>query len=184
MEIKFQRVGSPAARGKWGKRFRGSRQSRGWSVLGKRGTVVVYRRRTGAGGSAPRNGGGASLAGGQESDGKWLHSFHVMMWCWWCACPGLRGDGAAGRRQGRAAAEARAHRRSGPGDLVRENEIGQVCELQWVAAVLLEHWIGGGNRQRRVLTVSRGSGGAPARCGARGREKQWKCKRVMARVSS
>jgi hypothetical protein len=32
--------------------------------------------------------------------------------------------------------------------------------------------------------VSRGSGGAPARCGAQGREKQWKCKRVMARVSS
>jgi hypothetical protein len=66
---------------------------------------------------------------------------------------------------------------------VRENEIGQVCELQWVAAVLLEHWIGGGKRQRRLSTVSQGSGGAPARCGAWGREKQWKCKRVMARVS-
>jgi hypothetical protein len=38
-----------------------------------------------------------------------------------------------------------------------ENEFGLVCELQWVAAVLLEHWIGGGKRQRRLSTVSRGS---------------------------
>jgi hypothetical protein len=42
----------------------------------------------------------------QRAVGKWLDSFHAMMWCWRCACPGLRGDGAAGRRRGRAAAEA------------------------------------------------------------------------------
>jgi hypothetical protein len=101
-----------------------------------------------------------------------------------CAWPGLRGDGAVGRRRGRVAAEPRAHRRGGPIDLVRESEIGRACEHQWVATVLLEHWIGGGERRRRLSTVSRSSGGAPARCGARGREKQRKCKGVMARVSS
>jgi hypothetical protein len=42
--------------------------------------------------------------------------------------------------------EARAHRRSGPGDLARENEIGWACELRWVTVVLLEHWIGGGKQ--------------------------------------
>jgi hypothetical protein len=36
-------------------------------VLGKRGTVAVYRWRTGAGGGAPRNVGGVPVAGGQES---------------------------------------------------------------------------------------------------------------------
>jgi hypothetical protein len=62
-----------------------------------------------------------------------------MMWCWSCAWPGQRGSRSSGRRRGRAAAEARAHRRCGPGDLARENKIGQACELQWVAVVLLEH---------------------------------------------
>jgi hypothetical protein len=83
---------------------------------------------------------------GRRVVGKWLDSFHTMMWCWWCAWPGLRGDGAAGRRRNRAAAEARALWRSGPIDLVRESEIGQACEHQWVAGVLLEHWIEGGRR--------------------------------------
>jgi hypothetical protein len=44
------------------------------------------------------------------------------------------------------AAEARAHRRSGPVDLAWETEIGWAGEHQWVAAMLLEHWIGGGKR--------------------------------------
>jgi hypothetical protein len=39
-------------------------------VLGKRGTEAAYRRRTGAGDGAPRNGGGVPVAGGQESDGE------------------------------------------------------------------------------------------------------------------
>jgi hypothetical protein len=57
-------------RRKWGKRFRGSRRSRGWPVLEKRGIVAAYRRRTGVGGGAPRNGGGIPVAGGQESGGE------------------------------------------------------------------------------------------------------------------
>jgi hypothetical protein len=59
-----------------------------------------------------------------------------MMWYWWCAWPGLRGDGAAGRRRGRAAAEARAHRRSGQVIPVHESEVGQAGEHRWVATVL------------------------------------------------
>jgi hypothetical protein len=48
-------------------------------------------------------------------------------------------------------AEARAHWRSGPVVLVQESEIGQAGEHQWVAGVLVEHWIevgsgGGGCR--------------------------------------
>jgi hypothetical protein len=39
-------------------------------VLGKRGTVAACRRRTGAGGSAPRDNGGVSVAGGQEGGGE------------------------------------------------------------------------------------------------------------------
>jgi hypothetical protein len=41
-----------------------------------------------------------------------------------------------GRRRGRAAAEARAHRHSGAVVLVQESEIGRAGEHQWVAAVL------------------------------------------------
>jgi hypothetical protein len=68
--IRFWRGGSLAARGKWGKRFRGSRWSRGWPVLGKRGTEAAYRRRTGADGGAPSDDGGVLVAGGQESGGE------------------------------------------------------------------------------------------------------------------
>jgi hypothetical protein len=39
-------------------------------VLGKRGAVAAYRRRTGAGGGAPRNDGAIPLAGGRESGGE------------------------------------------------------------------------------------------------------------------
>jgi hypothetical protein len=39
-------------------------------VLGKRGTEAAYRRRTGAGGGAPRDVDGVPVAGGQESGGE------------------------------------------------------------------------------------------------------------------
>jgi hypothetical protein len=39
-------------------------------VLGKRGTEVVYRRRTGAGGGASRDVDGVPVAEGQESGGE------------------------------------------------------------------------------------------------------------------
>jgi hypothetical protein len=56
---------------------------------------------------------------------------------------------------------------------VRENKIGLVSELQWIAAVLLKHWIAGGRQWRRLTTTGRSCGGAPARRGARNREMQW-----------
>jgi hypothetical protein len=89
-----------------------------------------------------------------------------------------------GRRRGRAAVEARAHRRNGPVVLVQESEIGRVGEHQWVPGVLLEHSIGDGKRRRRLSTGSRGCGGDPTRWGARESERQWKCMCVSARVSS
>jgi hypothetical protein len=49
--------------------FRSSRRSRGWPVLRKRGTVATYRRQTEAGGGAPKDVDGVSVAGGQESCG-------------------------------------------------------------------------------------------------------------------
>jgi hypothetical protein len=39
-------------------------------VLGKRGTEAAGRRRTGAGGGAPRGGDGILVAGGQEGSGE------------------------------------------------------------------------------------------------------------------
>jgi hypothetical protein len=108
---------------------------------------------------------------GRIAAGKWLDSFYAMMWCWWCAWPGLGGSGSPGRRRGRAAAGARAHRRRGPSGLARENEIGRACELQWVAAVLLEHWIRDGRWLRQLSTASRSCGGGPARWRARERER-------------
>jgi hypothetical protein len=62
--------GSPAVRGKWGEIFRSSRRSRGWPVLGKRGTEAVYCRRTGADGGAPRGGDGVPVAGVPEGGGE------------------------------------------------------------------------------------------------------------------
>jgi hypothetical protein len=152
------------------------------------GVAGVGEERDRGGVSTANRGGRRSFEGrrrcsGGRRAGEWLDSFYAMTWCWWCAWPGLRGGGSTGRRRGRAAAEARAHRRCGPGDLVWENEIGWACELQWVAVVLLEHWIRGGKRQRQLSTVSRGCGGAPARWKARESERQWKCTCVSARVS-
>jgi hypothetical protein len=154
----------------------------GVAGVGKRGTVAAYRRRTGAGGGAPRNGGGVPMAGGQESGGEVARQLPrddvVLMVCL-AGVERRRSGGTMARPSG----GGRAHRRSGPVDLAWETKIGWACEHQWVAAMLLEYWIEGGRRQRRLSTVSRGSGGALARCGARGREKRWKCKCVMARVS-
>jgi hypothetical protein len=62
-------------------------------VLGKRGTVAVYRRRTGAGGGASRDVDGVPVAGGQESGREvarqLLHNDVVLVVCltgikkWW-----------------------------------------------------------------------------------------------------
>jgi hypothetical protein len=80
------------------------------------------------------------VAGGQESGGevagKLLRDDVVLVVCAW---PGPRGSRLSGRRRGRAAVEARAHRHYGPGNLAWENEIGRACELQWVTGMLLEH---------------------------------------------
>jgi hypothetical protein len=46
---------------------------------------------------------------------------------------------------------------------VRESEIGLLSELQLVVVVLLEHWITGVGRRRRLTTMGRSCGGAPAR---------------------
>jgi hypothetical protein len=62
--------------------------------------------------------------------GMLLNSFYVMMWCWRCAWPGLGGGGSTGRRRGQAAAESRAHRRSGLVVLVDKSEIGRAGEHQ------------------------------------------------------
>jgi hypothetical protein len=52
-------------------------------VLGKRGTEAAYRRRTGAGGGAPRGGVGVSVAGVREGGGEvareLLHDDVVLM---------------------------------------------------------------------------------------------------------
>jgi hypothetical protein len=60
--------------------------------------------------------------------GMWLNSFYVVMWCWRCTWPGLGGGGSTGRQRGRAAAEVRADRRSGPVVPVHEGEIGRAGE--------------------------------------------------------
>jgi hypothetical protein len=58
-------------RGKWGKRLRGSRRSRGWPELRQGGAEAAYRRRTEAAGRAPRRVDGVPVArvpeGGEEA---------------------------------------------------------------------------------------------------------------------
>jgi hypothetical protein len=93
-----------------------------------------------------------------------------VMWCWWCAWQGLRGGGASGRWRDRAAAELELTGAVVRAARVRESEIGLLSELQWVAAVLLEHWITGVGWRRRLMTTSRGSGGAPAKVVERRKE--------------
>jgi hypothetical protein len=103
--------------------------------------------------------------------GRWLNSLYVMMWCWRCAWPGLGGGGSTGRRRGRAAAETRAHQRSGPVIPVHESENGRAGEHQWVMGMLIVHWIGARRRCGRQTTTGSSCGGGPARRG--GREKKW-----------
>jgi hypothetical protein len=100
------------------------------------------------------------------------------------AWQGLRGGGASGRRRDRAAVELELTGAVVRAARVRKSKIGQVCEPQWVAAVLLEHWIAGGKRWRRLMTAGRSCGGAPVRSSAREEGRQWKCESVKARVSS
>jgi hypothetical protein len=52
---------------------------------------------------------------------------------------GVRGGGALGWRRDQAAAELVLTGAVGDAAWVRENKIGLVSELQWVAAVLLKH---------------------------------------------
>jgi hypothetical protein len=67
---------------------------------------------------------------------------------------------------------------------VQESKIGQAGEHQWVAGVLVEHWIEGGKRWRRLSTTSRSYGGAPAGRRAREEEGQCKCGCMNARESA
>jgi hypothetical protein len=114
-------------------------------MLGKRGTVAAVRWRTGADGGAPRGGDGVPVVGGQESSGEIARKLPrggvVLVVC----LAEVRGSGSSGRRRGGAAAEARAHRRSGPVDLAQDSKIGWAWEHQWLAAMLLEYWIEGGD---------------------------------------
>jgi hypothetical protein len=152
-------------------------------VLGKRGTEAAARRRTGAGGGAPRDDDGVPMAGGQESGGEVArqlpHDDVVLVVC----LAGAERRWSGGTTARPSGGGTRAHRRGGPVDLVRESEIGKVCEHKWVAVVLLKHWIEGGMRRRWLSTASRSYGGAPARRRAReeGGEAEWAC--VSARVS-
>jgi hypothetical protein len=50
--------------------------------------------------------------------------------------------------------------------------------------MLLEHWVAGGRRRRRLTTVSRSCVGAPAGRRAREEERQCKCGCVNARGSA
>jgi hypothetical protein len=170
--------------GEVGKRFRSSRRSRGWPVLRTRGAETASRRRTGADGGTPRDGDGILVAGVPEGGGEVTRKLPrddvVLMVCL-VGAERRRSVGTTARPSGGG---ARAHRRGGSAVLAWESEIGWACEHQWAAAVLLEHWIGGGRRQRRLTTVSRSYGGAPARRRAREEERQRKCECVKARVRS
>jgi hypothetical protein len=96
-------------------------------VLRKRGAETTGRRRTGAGGGAPRDDDGIPVAGVPEDSGEVARKLprdDVVL-------VGLRRDRAAAELELTGAVVWAAH--------VRENEIGRVYELQWVAAVLSEH---------------------------------------------
>jgi hypothetical protein len=176
--------GLTGGEGKWGKRFSSSRRSRGWPVLRKRGAEAACRRRTGADGGAPRDGNGVPVAGVREGGGEVARKFPqgdvVLVVC----LAGAKRWQSVGTTARPSGSGARAHRRGGSVDLVWENEIGRVCEHQWVVAVLLEHWIKGGRRQRWLTTAGRCCGGAPARRRAREEEREVKWACVSARVSS
>jgi hypothetical protein len=137
-------------------------------VRGRGGESTVDRggRRSFEGGD------GVPVAGGQESGGEVARKLSrgdvVLVVClagaerWRSVRTTVRPSGGG----------ARAHRRSGPVVLAWESEIGWACENQWVAVVLLEHWIKSGRWQRRLTTASQGSGGAPARVVERRKERE------------
>jgi hypothetical protein len=113
------------------------------------------------------------VAGGKEGSGEVVRELpcdDVVLTCAWL---GLRGSGSTGRRRGRAAVEARAHRCSGPVVPVHESEIGRGGELQWVMGMLFVHWIRDGKRRGWLSTTARGCGGGLARSCARGEEMPW-----------
>jgi hypothetical protein len=171
-----------------------------WSAHEHRGFIgmlfrYLVRLEVGGAEGGRRRGGGSGFTGGNGGTVFWwlgcrrvvkklLGSFYGMMWCCWCPWLGLRGFIAASGRRGRAAAELELTGAAGDDSRVREIGIGWVSELQVVAVVLLEHWIAGGRRRGRLTTAARGCGGVPARCGARERKWQWKCRRVKARGSA
>jgi hypothetical protein len=70
-------------RGKWGKRLRSPRRSRGWPELGQRRAEVAVRWRTGTAGGALRCGGGVPVArgpeGGEEAARKLLRVDVVLL---------------------------------------------------------------------------------------------------------
>jgi hypothetical protein len=110
--------GLTGGEGKWGKRFRSSRRSRGWPGLGKRRAEAPSRRRTGAGGGAPRDDDGVSVAGGHESGGevaRQLPCDDVVLVVCLVGAERRRGSGTTVRPSGGG---TRAHRHGGPVDLV------------------------------------------------------------------
>jgi hypothetical protein len=117
-------------------------------------------------------GDGVPVAGGQESGGEVARKLprgDVVLVVCLAGAERRRSVGTTVRPSGGG---ARAHRRGGPTILARLSEIGWACEHQWVAAVLLEHWIEVGRWQRQLTMASQGSGGAPARVVKRRKERE------------
>jgi hypothetical protein len=75
--IKSRRGGSPAARGKWGKRFRSSRQARGWQESKKEGAETAVRRRTEPARRGPEAAVVFKRSECKKVMGKWPGSFYV-----------------------------------------------------------------------------------------------------------
>jgi hypothetical protein len=115
MATKFRRGDSPAARGKWGKRFRSSRRSRRWPVLRKRGAEAASRRWTEAGGGAPRGGDGVLVVGVPEGGGEVARKLPqgdvVLVVC----LAGAERGWSAGTTARPSGGGAWAHQRCGPG---------------------------------------------------------------------
>jgi hypothetical protein len=65
--------------------------------------------------------------------------------------------------------EEGARRRCGPAVLVEEMEIGFLCELLWVMAMLLMHWIGVWGSWWWLSTMTRDGGGGRVKGGDRSR---------------
>jgi hypothetical protein len=96
-------------------------------VLRKRGAETASRRRTGAGGGAPRGGDGVPVAGVPEGGGEVARKLPrgdvVLMVCL-AGVERRRNFGTTARPSG---GRARAHWRGGPGCVGAGNGIGLVC---------------------------------------------------------